>query len=87
MSDKSGEVGIRLDCVDDSITPDWTEVIRRIDSIVSQFGYKVRQYGPWPEMKRAAVEEAEFIGAIMRHTSDMPNNVPGENWVVLGGNE
>lgn len=78
------EVGIRLDCIDDSIAPDWPEMIRRIDSIVSQYGCKVRQYGPWSEMKRAAVAEAEFIDRIMRHVSDLPDNVPGENWVVLG---
>lgn len=61
------DIGLRLDCVSDEVkaVERVDEMLERINTIAGEYGYKIRVRGPWPAFRRMAVDEAEYVAALL----------------------
>lgn len=58
------ELGLRLDQVSDEETRDLETVGRmlaEINQVVAGYGFKIRQWGRWPDFRRSAVDEEAYL--------------------------
>jgi hypothetical protein len=56
------DIGIRLDCVDDIADQEQVEhMLAQIDAIARIYGFKLRQSGTWPAIRKYCIDEQAFI--------------------------
>ena len=57
-------LGLKLDQVSDEEvrdTPVVYEMLNKIDEMIAEYGFKIRQVGAWQSFRRSVIDEAEYV--------------------------